>query len=373
MKRAATIFLFLLSIAVITALQLGLTSAACATPSQTILTLYQNTNSHVAVYNSSYNDPSAIIPICYDAIFGTQYTGAAPWSCSGTNTLLKLSSINNAHAENASLSDYPVSVCYGDLSCHIETGNGVGTCTSGNFVLSISGQNGLPGSAQTNSHLSIDGSYPYYLCCTSNNNPSQPGITLVQWRNSADQQINQAPFSQNVKLFANTPGLDGKVINFTIYNVSNGAALYRGSASAQSGSASISGLLQNLINNGTGLGTSVYFNASYYNASGLVYQKQSNALSIIAINVNMCSTGNTAGLYWYDGNGNAQNTSLPNSLCLVDGVPDSARAAGTNSNDCCASGNYCSNGTASNNGFYSCSQCPTNFRGNDGQIHNILL
>lgn len=138
-------------------LSLGLVSAqtySCA-DDQTILKLASQTNSHGELYNGAGNYGTEI---CYNEIFGVDYTLTNPHACSG-NGVLDLSTSSNAHGAQYA-SAYTLDICYGDLVCNVEN-VGSGTCSSGSEVLRMS--------ALDNAHMAVAGttSYNYAICCTS--------------------------------------------------------------------------------------------------------------------------------------------------------------------------------------------------------------
>lgn len=258
-------------------------SAACVSPDQTIITLYAQNNSHAAIYNNTYNDPNANVPICYDEIFGQTYTGLNPWQCATSgpnNNVIGVYATSNSHV--ASGSTY--GVCYGDLSCQIVSGSpGSTTCPVNNrFVMSISDL--------TNAHVAKDGSYGYKVCCQ--NNPSNPPVTLpeitsanftgsdfagvVRFANVADS------FNLTIRSL-NIP--NGNKINITLYNSSNNVKLFADPLSVS--------VLNNQVNyrtnltslNATGnvnIGGKIYFNATYVNSSGsLVSDVRSDDLELV--------------------------------------------------------------------------------------------
>jgi len=135
----------------------------CEIQNQTILTLYSENNSHAAVFNSTYNDPNYGVPICYDTLFGHEYTGDNPWNCTGNNSIINLYSSTNSHASNQTIifggvPFYTTNVCYGDLSCTVR----YGSCNTDNNETTI-----LSLSDWTNAHLAKGDFSPYLykVCC----------------------------------------------------------------------------------------------------------------------------------------------------------------------------------------------------------------
>ena len=67
---------------------IGVVSAASCDDNQTIMRLYQDSNSHVSFWNESVGD--YLEEICYNDIFGSNYNGADPHTCTGANRVLSL-------------------------------------------------------------------------------------------------------------------------------------------------------------------------------------------------------------------------------------------------------------------------------------------
>ncbi|MBX4196549.1 hypothetical protein KW805_03100 [Candidatus Pacearchaeota archaeon] len=129
---------------------IALTSAAPNDDSQIILRLSSATNAHGAQWNESY--PTII---SYETLFGKAYAGSNPHACSNNN-VLTLSDVANAHA---SVTGYPISVCYGDLACRIASGASASCTSNERLVASLSGT--------SNAHLASGGSYTNLVCCSS--------------------------------------------------------------------------------------------------------------------------------------------------------------------------------------------------------------
>ena len=188
-----------------------ITPQKCSSPSQTIMRISDTTNAHGEVWNGTGNYP---IEICYDTIFGKNYNGTNPHSCTGTNKVVGLSTETNAHAEIPSLNNYNTNVCYGDLQCQATTqscsvfGNG----TDYKEVVRLS--------TETNAHLettSGTGNYPIKICCKSVATPSiPPAAGEAYWANMNNVKISTADVNDTVKLIWNTNLSDGTKVNFTI-------------------------------------------------------------------------------------------------------------------------------------------------------------
>ena len=370
MKRAGLFSTFLLVIIVLTLLNVnGALAALCADPSQTIISLYQQENSHESVFNSTFSDPNANYSICYNQIFGTSYAGSNPFLCTGTNKILNLYYSSNSHVSVPGTSGYNISICYGNLVCNVESGS----CNAAIGEHQIASIYSL-----TNSHIAADNSYPYKVCCQQVS-ANQTGIYSISWRDANENSITNASLTDNVQMFVSIINpTSGQTVNFSTYSVGNNAFL--NSFVENVGSGSIVnvihlGILNNLVA-GKNAGDSVYFNATYYNANGSkINQMQSSNLLITnqTQNFNVCANG---GLLWYDSNGASHNTSVSQlgNWCLNPSgtTPDYLRAVGAPLNNCCALGTYCSN-SSSSNGYYGCLSCPTTYTDPaDSQVKNIL-
>ena len=130
--------------------------------SQAIIKLSLLTNAHGAIFrNQDYNKK-----ICYDEIFGKEYTfpiQTNPHDCTNTNKVLSLSADNNAHAQTDSSQNIlyvnPYNrICYGDLECTTRT-KFVGCEADEKLIVSLS--------STSNAHLAYDNSYNFLICCSS--------------------------------------------------------------------------------------------------------------------------------------------------------------------------------------------------------------
>jgi len=186
----AVLFVFFFNLNVVEA------GTLCA-DNQIILRLSSPINAHGEVWNGAGGYTTEV---CYDRIFGVAATNTDR-TCQplNANKVVGLSASTNAHAESPSLSNYPVNVCYGSLSCVERTGVCVG---NESLVVSLS--------ANTNAHLSNSSSYPTSICCTSLTAP------LVCTLNSASWDVIETVDGQSVDLEVITTNCQGLAISFDI-------------------------------------------------------------------------------------------------------------------------------------------------------------
>lgn len=172
-------------------------SSSCLSDDDIILKLSSDTNAHGALWSdANYN-----VKVCYSDIFGLEYTGLNPHSCSGTNKVAGLSGVSNAHAQIPSQNSYSTNVCYGNLQCAARD-----VCLSDEeMVVSLS--------ENTNAHLSSGEDYPIKICCKSSEE------YIASWLNMVDELIDEADIGDLVKL-----GVSGAVtgeIEYEIYRASS--------------------------------------------------------------------------------------------------------------------------------------------------------
>jgi len=157
MKSTAAILLFGL-------LLMPAAIAACGVAgdnSQLIFRISSPTNAHVQLWDSV---PAYTEEICYDdpLIFNEPYLGAAPHTCDGSNELLRLSDISNAHGDTTGA--YSEQICYGDLDCTFADTSIGEDCDAGSNEFCIARL-----SSTTNAHVETcaNTNYPLKLCCWS--------------------------------------------------------------------------------------------------------------------------------------------------------------------------------------------------------------
>lgn len=135
----------------------AVSAAVCTNDNQIIMRLSSPPdNAHGAVWNyQGYG-----IKVCYNDIFGFEFTGSNPHGCTSSSTALRLYSANNSHAASKEFGNYTTSICYKGLeNCTIHSGK---ACTKADkrVIVYLS--------SLTNAHLSksyFNGSYA--VCCSN--------------------------------------------------------------------------------------------------------------------------------------------------------------------------------------------------------------
>jgi hypothetical protein len=157
------------------------------------------TNAHGEVAPGSYND-----------VLCCAFPGSS--TCSGSNTIIKLSSSSNAHAEAPDQNNYLTRVCYSDLQC-IGTS---GTSCPANHPLEV-----LSLTSATNAHIGAFADYPVKICCSSSMAlRSACLITAAQWTIPVGDIIE----GQNVQMSVTGSGAecDGLLVSFDVQPTSGG-------------------------------------------------------------------------------------------------------------------------------------------------------
>jgi hypothetical protein len=157
-------------------------AASCSDGSQIIMKLYDVSNSHVSAWDES---PSYTEEICYDDIFGFEYSGSDPHDCTGENEVLFLHDSSNSHASEVSDANYDYDVCYGALSWDYESGADDSCSNEGKVVVRMS--------ATTNAHVAVasDGDYLIKVCCST---------ASLYWANINGDEITDADIGDTVYL-----------------------------------------------------------------------------------------------------------------------------------------------------------------------------
>jgi len=197
MKKELNVLLVLVFISLI-----GVVSADSCAEDDRIIRLYSESNSHGALYNNAVYT----YDICHNDIFGE--LGNGDHDCSGTNKILGLYDLSNAHAQGPSpaLDNYPIDVCYGDLSCSYVAG----ACPADySCVVTMY--------SEDNSHLADCDSaqaYPNRICCTK----TSATLSGAYWAAMDDDitTITQTNDTDRVQLRITGGGMAGKEINYTV-------------------------------------------------------------------------------------------------------------------------------------------------------------
>lgn len=207
MKKMRRIFYFVLSLLFVLAV-FSFGVYACS-PEQVIMRISSSTNAHGEVWNGTGN---YTVEICYNEVFGFDYTGVDPHPSTCINPVLWLSSETNAHAELPvlvpAINNYDVPVCYGNLVCMVKNNKSECDDFGGKIIVSLS--------ALTNAHLSSGDNvgYPKKICCKSG-----VEVTGAFWADMNEQPIigTGADIKDRVKLMVAGGGMENKEINYTIY------------------------------------------------------------------------------------------------------------------------------------------------------------
>ena len=171
----------------------------CSDSSQIIMRINDITNAHGEVWNGSGNYP---VEICYDDIFGYEYTGENPHECNGENNITWLYDETNSLASNESgfvgydLPLFNTPVCYGNLECKSQE-----TDCQNPYKLVVS---------LSRDHLAFiskQNDYPVKICCK----PATKKITNMYWTNMLNQQISEADLNDTVKLVIEGVELQGEI------------------------------------------------------------------------------------------------------------------------------------------------------------------
>jgi cysteine-rich repeat protein len=180
------------------------------------------------IYSSSdsLNPPKLVVQykntpatkVCYDEIFGSLYPHANPHDCTGTNTVLWLSSENNSHAVAPDFSGrdeavYDIPVCYGDLGCHSTKG----ACgVDETLVVKLW--------EKDNSHISnaSDMNYPWNICCQAG---ERVILSDMYWVNEYGVPTNQTSHGRKVNMTAVGAMAEGEEIVWEIWEDDGGSLL----------------------------------------------------------------------------------------------------------------------------------------------------
>jgi hypothetical protein len=165
--------------------------------------------------------PSYPQSICYSDIFGSEYSGANPHTCTGSNKVVGLSDITNSHSEVPSLDSYNTDVCYGDLTCTVRDNSCQGNEKNvvnlyQNSNSHLTDPNYIP--AGVVGHWKLDNSLGYVADSSGNGND---GIPISE---TIDDMANVDDWSWFANMWSSgTKSTDGKVLDMsaTIDEVGN--------------------------------------------------------------------------------------------------------------------------------------------------------
>lgn len=152
--------------------------------------------------------------VCYNYIFGDNYTGSDPHPATCSKPLFWVAKITNSHASLKRIYTYDIPVCYGDLECTnksyiLQPGAGCNVAEGEKPIARM-----YSASNYTNAHLSIDYSGSIYgevICC------KRGGINISYWSDFYGAEISEANNQQTVKMAVFGRGLENQWINYTVY------------------------------------------------------------------------------------------------------------------------------------------------------------
>ncbi|MBT4136235.1 hypothetical protein HOD75_02065 [archaeon] len=179
----------------------------CGTAENTILKLFSVSNSHAEIYTeSNYNEG-----ICFNEIFVDPIPTTPHPTCDASNAMLWLSANTNTQVSTTSDATYNIPVCYSDLICHSADENSGESCDADEEIVARLSQ-------PTNSHISkaSDTNAPILICCEYSTAPPIVPNDLY-WANMDGVPIDEADLEDSVFLVANVPDFAGKSISYEIY------------------------------------------------------------------------------------------------------------------------------------------------------------
>jgi len=204
--------IFLFNIIIILILILPISASTNCEPDQTIFKLFSTSNTHGELFSENNYDEK----VCFSEIFGNDFSGSNPHNClpNNDNVVLWLSDNTNSHASDSESADYNIPICYGDLECRSINS---GSCSSDEgLVVSLS--------SNSNAHIfsGANQDYPYQICCKTETS----SLNLALWSDLNDQGIissNTIGLTDNVKLVINGVDIEGKEIEYKIFEKCDGA------------------------------------------------------------------------------------------------------------------------------------------------------
>lgn len=196
-KEAMFLFVFLFLLASV--------SAVCS-DDQTLFRLYQENNSHVSIFS----DSNYLIRVCYNDLFGINYTGSNPHTCNENNILFWTSSLKNSHISKTQTDAFNTSVCYGNLNCRFTTSN----CSDTEVLLGRAYE-------EENTHISLNqAEYPNKICCGNSFSARD-----YYWADLKGKQVEKVELSDTVLMVAKGFKFGNRDMTFTIIGQSSGLNL----------------------------------------------------------------------------------------------------------------------------------------------------
>jgi len=195
----------------------SLVPADTCSDSNTVLNMYKTSNSHgeVASYSSTFELTGEAIlskgtPSTLDMYaLCCNFVGSRTCTSSGSNEVLSLSSLTNAHAEIPSLNTYSTKVCFDGLSCIGKT-NPTDNDEK-NYPIKM-----VSLSSNTNAHLAYYNSpdYTYKILCKKTGSTPPPAPT-----NLGNSNFNLQGTANPLKLDSNQIGTSASKVNVKITNL----------------------------------------------------------------------------------------------------------------------------------------------------------
>ena len=203
------IFLFFGVLIIFGILLIGSVCAgSCSDQNQVIMRLYQDTNSHGALWNDTHDTDD----VCFDQIFTFSFNGVPDRNChaDGKNRIINLYQTYNSHAEILGAgNNYQNGVCYDDLECRSITSGSCDDSKGEKPVISLF--------KNTNSHIAKGNFYTNIICCIAFK------VNNVNWTDMTDKPINTSDLNDRVKLMVTGFGFINKSFIFTVYKKSDGS------------------------------------------------------------------------------------------------------------------------------------------------------
>ena len=172
--------------------------AACSND-QTIVRLYRENNSHV----SAWDDTNYPIQICYNDLFGYNYTGSNPHNCTvaNANAVFWVNSTKNSHISSGNSSEFNNPICYGNLDCSFKT-----ACDPDNEVLLLRAYD------VENSHVSlVQTDYHQVICCKNS-----LAISSSFWSDLNGKEITHASLGDTVLMVAKGFKFEGQNLSYIL-------------------------------------------------------------------------------------------------------------------------------------------------------------